>query len=258
MPDRMTRVSMSTARPLAATESGIAERNERSRKNTECDYVVPLLFPLSFFSANDSCRKDRTLRLCGAIAAFLGILLAVAPRGASGQESSDFREIISRAKAEVFPALIFVKPIVEDYESGEKKQQEVFGSGVIISSRRLRRDQLARRGQGRQHQLRPATTSGRSRSSSSARTATRTWPCSSCPRRTGRQDLSARPSGRLDGGRRKAISSWPWAAPSGSSGRSVSASSPTPSATSASTPSTSTTPGFRRTPRSIRATAAGP
>ncbi len=52
---------------------------------------------------------------------------------AMGQEPADFRQIISRAKAEVFPALIFVKPIVEDYESGEKKQQEVFGSGVIIS-----------------------------------------------------------------------------------------------------------------------------
>jgi serine protease Do len=52
---------------------------------------------------------------------------------ASCQEPADFRQIINRAKAEVFPALIFVKPIVEDYESGEKKQQEVFGSGVIIS-----------------------------------------------------------------------------------------------------------------------------
>ena len=49
------------------------------------------------------------------------------------QEPADFRQIINRAKEEVFPALIFVKPIVEDYESGEKKQQEVFGSGVIIS-----------------------------------------------------------------------------------------------------------------------------
>ncbi|MHC4645115.1 MAG: trypsin-like peptidase domain-containing protein [Planctomycetota bacterium] len=45
----------------------------------------------------------------------------------------DFREIISSAKKEVFPALIFVKPIVEEYTSGEKKQQEVFGSGIIIS-----------------------------------------------------------------------------------------------------------------------------
>jgi len=52
---------------------------------------------------------------------------------AVGQEPADFRQIISRARAEVFPALIFVKPIVEDYGSGEKKQQEVFGSGVIIS-----------------------------------------------------------------------------------------------------------------------------
>jgi len=49
------------------------------------------------------------------------------------QEPADFRQIISRARAEVFPALIFVKPIVEDYGSGEKKQAEVFGSGVIIS-----------------------------------------------------------------------------------------------------------------------------
>ncbi len=49
-------------------------------------------------------------------------------------ESADLRQVISRAKSEVFPALIFVKPIVEDYGSGEKKQQEVFGSGVIISA----------------------------------------------------------------------------------------------------------------------------
>lgn len=54
-------------------------------------------------------------------------------RAVLGQEHGDFREIITRAKSEVFPALIFVKPIVEDYGSGEKKQQEVFGSGVIIS-----------------------------------------------------------------------------------------------------------------------------
>ncbi len=45
----------------------------------------------------------------------------------------DFRKIISNAKKEVFPALIFVKPIVEEFASGERKQQEVFGSGVIIS-----------------------------------------------------------------------------------------------------------------------------
>jgi serine protease Do len=77
---------------------------------------------------------DGTMRVpWSTVAVLLGILLAGVPRGAVGQEASDFREIITRAKSEVFPALIFVKPIVEDYGSGEKKQQEVFGSGVIIS-----------------------------------------------------------------------------------------------------------------------------
>jgi serine protease Do len=62
------------------------------------------------------------------------VVLACGVCQAAGQEPTDLRQIISRAKSEVFPALIFVKPIVEDYESGEKKQQEVFGSGVIISA----------------------------------------------------------------------------------------------------------------------------
>ena len=68
----------------------------------------------------------------GMVTVLMTVLMGLAPK-AAGQEHADFREIISRAKAEVFPALIFVKPIVADYESGEKKQQEVFGSGVIIS-----------------------------------------------------------------------------------------------------------------------------
>ncbi|OHB64711.1 MAG: hypothetical protein A2Y76_06485 [Planctomycetes bacterium RBG_13_60_9] len=68
-----------------------------------------------------------------ALVALTIVTMAGLPQRAGGQEPGDFRAIISRAKSEVFPALIFVKPIVEDYESGEKKQQEVFGSGVIIS-----------------------------------------------------------------------------------------------------------------------------
>jgi serine protease Do len=68
----------------------------------------------------------------GLIAVLATVLMGL-PGRAICQEPADFRQIISRAKAEVFPALIFVKPIVEDYGSGEKKQQEVFGSGVIIS-----------------------------------------------------------------------------------------------------------------------------
>jgi len=78
----------------------------------------------------DPMRRTRVRTWCIALAA---LTTAGAVPRAAGQEHGDFREIISRAKSEVFPALIFVKPIVEDYGSGEKKQQEVFGSGVIIS-----------------------------------------------------------------------------------------------------------------------------
>ncbi len=45
----------------------------------------------------------------------------------------NFEEIITTAKEKVFPALVFVKPIRESYEAGEKEREQVFGSGVIIS-----------------------------------------------------------------------------------------------------------------------------
>ncbi len=45
----------------------------------------------------------------------------------------DFEQIIETAKRRVYPALVFVKPITETYEAGEKQRQEVFGSGVIIA-----------------------------------------------------------------------------------------------------------------------------
>lgn len=76
--------------------------------------------------------SKRVSAYAGLITVTTAILMGLSQQ-AICQEPADFRQIISRAKAEVFPALIFVKPIVEDYESGEKKQQEVFGSGVIIS-----------------------------------------------------------------------------------------------------------------------------
>jgi serine protease Do len=76
--------------------------------------------------------RKRALR-SGARVVVWGIVLAGFAGAAAGQEHGDFRAIITRAKSEVFPALIFVKPIIEDYGSGQKRQQEVFGSGVIIS-----------------------------------------------------------------------------------------------------------------------------
>ncbi|HOF18569.1 MAG TPA: trypsin-like peptidase domain-containing protein, partial [Phycisphaerae bacterium] len=42
--------------------------------------------------------------------------------------------MIEVAKNKVYPALVFVKPIRETFEAGERQRAEVFGSGVIISA----------------------------------------------------------------------------------------------------------------------------
>ena len=70
--------------------------------------------------------------LCCAIA----MLPACAGRPATPAEQKrpiDFEQVITTAKEKVFPALIFVKPIRENYEEGEKEREQVFGSGVIVS-----------------------------------------------------------------------------------------------------------------------------
>ena len=47
---------------------------------------------------------------------------------------ADFRAVIAKAKARVFPAVAFVKPIVEDFKAGRKMSHEIAGSGVVISA----------------------------------------------------------------------------------------------------------------------------
>ena len=44
----------------------------------------------------------------------------------------DFQKIIATAKSKVYPALVFVKPVQESFEGGERERIEVLGSGVII------------------------------------------------------------------------------------------------------------------------------
>ena len=46
----------------------------------------------------------------------------------------DFQGIIATAKSQVYPALVFVKPIQETFVGGERQRTEVLGSGVIISA----------------------------------------------------------------------------------------------------------------------------
>ncbi|HUS48418.1 MAG TPA: trypsin-like peptidase domain-containing protein [Phycisphaerae bacterium] len=51
-----------------------------------------------------------------------------------GGRPIDHQKIIATAKQRVYPALVFVKPIQETFEGGERRRMEVFGSGVIISA----------------------------------------------------------------------------------------------------------------------------
>lgn len=63
------------------------------------------------------------IRLAAALVVLIpGISLA-------GQNPSDLQAVIDKTKSEVFPALVFVKPVVADYGS---ERQGIFGCGVII------------------------------------------------------------------------------------------------------------------------------
>jgi serine protease Do len=53
---------------------------------------------------------------------------------AGAKNLTDFRQIIQRAKAKVFPAVVFIKVLQESHESGKKVTEEILGSGVIISA----------------------------------------------------------------------------------------------------------------------------
>lgn len=46
---------------------------------------------------------------------------------------ADFRDVIVRAKAEVFPTLVYIRVVREALESGKDEKQVVSGSGVVIS-----------------------------------------------------------------------------------------------------------------------------
>ena len=46
----------------------------------------------------------------------------------------DFRAVVRKAKAKVFPAVVYVRCLRESHDSGKKITEEVSGSGVIISA----------------------------------------------------------------------------------------------------------------------------
>jgi serine protease Do len=73
-------------------------------------------------------------RWIGAGALVFAVLVAgCGPAHRGREETVDLAAVLARAKARVFPALVFVSPVVEQFEEGERKRAEVVGSGVIVS-----------------------------------------------------------------------------------------------------------------------------
>src|SRR5688572_9377486 len=77
------------------------------------------------------------------LAVFAGIALFVSSARAEGQAVSvtevgfdklEFRQVINSAKARVFPAVVFIKCVSENFDTGKKVSQESSGSGVLISA----------------------------------------------------------------------------------------------------------------------------
>jgi serine protease Do len=63
----------------------------------------------------------------------IGLFLSlVAANGVRGQARAEFEAMIAETQARVFPAVVFVKPIQESYDVGEKRKVIVYGSGVVI------------------------------------------------------------------------------------------------------------------------------
>jgi serine protease Do len=69
------------------------------------------------------------LTVCGLAAA----ALAQGPDRALA--ALDFRQVVNKAKDKVFPAVVFIRCVTENYEQGQKSAASVAGSGVIISEK---------------------------------------------------------------------------------------------------------------------------
>ena len=59
--------------------------------------------------------------------------MSPAAKAALNAVPEDFRKIISSAKSKVFPAVVFIRCMQQDFERGERTTNQVAGSGVIIS-----------------------------------------------------------------------------------------------------------------------------
>ena len=79
-------------------------------------------------------RAPAVVLAVGLALAVFAALASAPPARSEEKKPLDFEAVIETAKARVFPALVFVRPVQEDLSGGEKRRIEVFGSGVIVSA----------------------------------------------------------------------------------------------------------------------------
>lgn len=80
-----------------------------------------------------------SIRRCAAAIAMIGLLsmthaTTAQPNSQDGERLLDFRQVISRARRQVFPSVVYIKCVVESHEGGKRETQEVSGSGVIVAA----------------------------------------------------------------------------------------------------------------------------
>ena len=69
------------------------------------------------------------MKLEGAFALALCVAAGCALSSVDSNDASDLAAILARAKSRVFPSLVFVSPVVEQFREGERKRQEVVVPG---------------------------------------------------------------------------------------------------------------------------------
>jgi serine protease Do len=77
--------------------------------------------------------QSKTLKWLLIAACVTLVMSSAAQASPQGGKWRDFREIIEHATAKVFPAVVYIRCLRETHEGGERKSQEVSGSGVVIS-----------------------------------------------------------------------------------------------------------------------------
>ncbi len=110
---------------------GLVDMMQRASLGLPCRYGLAM--PGSGSVMN---RRFAVAFVCAMIVPLLALRTAEAQDEGTLSRASvtDFRSIVQHAKGQVFPAVVYIKVLVESNEGGKRQTMEASGSGVIISA----------------------------------------------------------------------------------------------------------------------------